>query len=320
MKTTTVVESQVLRTNVEVEQVPLRYNRKRNYMSTSFVSAQFQNNQYGCYQIMIDNHDCRPQCQPPPQQPYMMPMYVPVPYPQQQQKECECEDGESYKEELLFLRQRVAELLAREPEVKTVKERVEVIDNTRVEQLELEAQKLRLQLQQAQNQLRQKEQEFIELRSGNDQSQQGLSSRIRIIEEQLYNVRLEIERITGLLNQKEQEIVDWEKRCHEIESSVTYEIEEKTTKLRSEVEVWKSRFKKLNTDYFNYQEQLIMVQAEIDSIKNGGVKEVKEVKVEKKVVGPTITTVQSSQSRTRGSRVIESQEVYKEGTPARLYP
>lgn len=33
-----------------------------------------------------------------------------------------------------------------------------------------------------------------------------------------------------------------------------------------------------------------MVQAEIDSIKNGGVKEVKEVKVEKKAIAPTITT------------------------------
>lgn len=61
------------------------------------------------------------------------------------------------------------------------------------------------------------------------------------------------------LRGKQQECDEWEQKYREMESTGFIEIEEKVTKLSSEVDVWKNRFKKLNSEFFQTQEQLIMV-------------------------------------------------------------
>ncbi|CAD8074935.1 unnamed protein product [Paramecium sonneborni] len=304
---TTKVSDRVI--TVENEQRSTYNFVRRNYLTTTFATlANRQTN--GVYNIAFNSSCCQPCPQPCPQPQAMpMPIYIPMPYPQQCEKECHCEEEEQYKEEVLILRQRVAELLSRQPQVKVEKETVKVENTTRIADLQMEIERLKINIRNEQDRLRQKEREYIELRS--DNSSQSLKDRLSILESQLYNSKLELEKLQGLLKQKLQELDEWEQRFHQIESTVTVESSETVT-LTNEVEVWKTKFKKLNNDFFETQEKLIMAQAELEALKQGGVTEVKQVTVQQNVTSSSVNRVIEQSSR--GSRVVNQNLVGK------LYP
>ncbi|CAK77350.1 unnamed protein product (macronuclear) [Paramecium tetraurelia] len=304
---TTKVSDRVI--TVENEQRSTYNFVRRNYLTTTFATlAGRQSN--GVYNVAFNTPCCQPCPQPCPQPQAMpMPIYIPMPYPQQCEKECHCEEEEQYKEEVLILRQRVAELLNRQPQVKVEKETVKVENTTRIADLSMEIERLKINLRNEQDRLRQKEGEYLELRS--DNSSQSLKDRLAILESQLYNSKLDLEKLQGLLQAKLQELDEWEQRYHHMESTVTVESTETVT-LTNEVEVWKSRFKKLNNDFFETQEKLIMAQAELEALKKGGVTEVKSVTVQQNVTSSSVNRVIEQSSR--GSRIVDPNLVGK------LYP
>ncbi|CAD8158683.1 unnamed protein product [Paramecium octaurelia] len=304
---TTKVSDRVI--TVENEQRSTYNFVRRNYLTTTFATlANRQTN--GVYNVAFNTSCCQPCPQPCPQPQAMpMPIYIPMPYPQQCEKECHCEEEEQYKEEVLILRKRVAELLSRQPQVKVEKETVKVENTTRIADLQMEIERLKINLRNEQDRLRQKEGEYLELRS--DKSSSSLKDRLAILESQLYNSKLELEKLQGLLQSKLQELEEWEQRYHHMESTVTVESTETVT-LTNEVEVWKTRFKKLNNDFFETQEKLIMAQAELEALKKGGVTEVKQVTVQQNVTSSSVNRVIEQSSR--GSRFIDQNLVGK------LYP
>ncbi|CAD8158568.1 unnamed protein product [Paramecium pentaurelia] len=304
---TTKVSDRVI--TVENEQRSTYNFVRRNYLTTTFATlANRQTN--GVYNVAFNTSCCQPCPQPCPQPQAMpMPIYIPMPYPQQCEKECHCEEEEQYKEEVLILRQRVAELLNRQPQVKVEKETVKVENTTRIADLQMDIERIKINLRNEQDRLRQKEGEYLELRS--DNSSQSLKDRLALLETQLYNSKLELEKLQGLLQQKLQELDEWEQRYHQMESSFTVESTETVT-LTNEVEVWKSRFKKLNNDFFETQEKLIMAQAELEALKKGGVTEVKSVTVQQNVTSSSVNRVIEQSSR--GSRVVDA------NLTGKLYP
>ncbi|CAD8058652.1 unnamed protein product [Paramecium primaurelia] len=304
---TTKVSDRVI--TVENEQRSTYNFVRRNYLTTTFATlANRQTN--GVYNVAFNTSCCQPCPQPCPQPQAMpMPIYIPMPYPQQCEKECHCEEEEKYKEEVLILRKRVAELLSRQPQVKVEKETVKVENTTRIADLQMDIERLKINLRNEQDRLRQKEGEYLVLRS--DNSSQSLKDRLAIFESQLYNSKLELEKLQGDLRQKLEELNEWEQRYQHMESTVTVESTETQT-LTNEVEVWRTRFKKLNNDFFETQEKLIMAQAELEALKKGGVTEVKSVTVQQNVTSSSVNRVIEQSSR--GSRVIDQNLVGK------LYP
>ncbi|CAD8067512.1 unnamed protein product [Paramecium primaurelia] len=304
---TTKVSDRVI--TVENEQRQTYNFVRRNYLTTTFATlANRQTN--GVYNVAFNTSCCQPCPQPCPQPQAMpMPIYIPMPYPQQCEKECHCEEEEQYKEEVLILRQRVAELLNRQPQVKVEKETVKVENTTRIADLQMDIERIKINLRNEQERLRQKEGEYLELRS--DNSSQSLKDRLALLESQLYNSKLELEKLQGLLQKKLQELEEWEYKYHQMESSFTVESTETVT-LTNEVEVWKSRFKKLNNDFFETQEKLIMAQAELEALKKGGVTEVKSVTVQQNVTSSSVNRVIEQSSR--GSRVVDA------NLTGKLYP
>ncbi|CAD8153057.1 unnamed protein product [Paramecium pentaurelia] len=304
---TTKVSDRVI--TVENEQRSTYNFVRRNYLTTTFATlANRQTN--GVYNVAFNTSCCQPCPQPCPQPQAMpMPIYIPMPYPQQCEKECHCEEEEKYKEEVLILRKRVAELLSRQPQVKVEKETVKVENTTRIADLQMDIERLKINLRNEQDRLRQKEGEYLVLRS--DNSSQSLKDRLALFESQLYNSKLELEKLQGDLRQKLEELNEWEQRYQHMESTVTVESTETQT-LTNEVEVWRTRFKKLNNDFFETQEKLIMAQAELEALKKGGVTEVKSVTVQQNVTSSSVNRVIEQSSR--GSRVIDQNLVGK------LYP
>ncbi|CAD8135085.1 unnamed protein product [Paramecium pentaurelia] len=109
------------------------------------------------------------------------------------------------------------------------------------------------------------------------------------LEQEILRLKTEIEKLRQMLANKDHEIDDLHLRIQYLEEQGTTVVQEKVTFLSSEIEVWKQKFIKINHDYNECQEQLMMAQAELEALQK---QSKKEVVVEKRTV--TRSTVGSS--------------------------
>ncbi|CAD8088164.1 unnamed protein product [Paramecium sonneborni] len=206
-----------------------------------------------------------------------------------------------------YLQSLIAELEKRK-EVQIV-EKI-VTDNSQIELLESQLRQLRtennqltiqLQSMRGEIQLKRLDQKIIIRKYNLSKKNEDLIQKIRNLEVKLAMLSSEIERLNYTIKVKEGDLEDWKLRYTDLESQDKTVLQEKVTYLCSEVEVWLKKFIKVNHDYNECQEQLIICQAELEALQKAQQKQV--VVTTSEVISRTGgTTTTSSIGQTRSSR------------------
>ncbi|CAD8175667.1 unnamed protein product [Paramecium pentaurelia] len=225
---------------------------------------------------------------PPPQQPEINELY----HVEREMQVLSVEDVEEpWKKKCVELEVKIYDLQTELARYKNQGQELKVTSNEEFQVRELEAKikmmkdiedGLRKEIQNQQSEIDSWRQRYQKLQLEYQQLLQG-GDEVRQLRDALADKERQLLKLEGVLNQqimemqnqnrviqnKEQEIAQYKQMIRQLESEMN-EFQQTTEKLKyysNEANVWKDKFMKANQDYHTAQEQCMMAQAELDSLK-----------------------------------------------------